>query len=130
MPINVEWHSDDKKSYKSPFTIEWDGLLKIQHRCNYTFILGSDDGSALFLNGKPIIDNGGTHGLKEKTQTVLLEPGFYRFHLTYFDQGGGAMLYLKWKYSDIEETLIPASDFYQKPQPGIYVRLIPQRLIP
>lgn len=114
MPINIEWHSDERKSYRSPFTIEWDGLLKIQHRCNYTFILGSDDGSALFLNGKPIIDNGGTHGLKEKTQTVLLEPGFYRFHLTYFDQGGGAMLYLKWKYSGIAETLIPASDFYQE----------------
>jgi len=114
MPINFGWQAVGKKTYQSPFTIEWDGFLKIQHRCNYTFILGSDDGSALFLNGKPIIDNGGTHGLKEKTQTVLLEPGFYRFHLTYFDQGGGAMLYLKWKYSGIEETLIPASDFYRE----------------
>lgn len=114
MPINIEWHSDDKKSYQSPFTIEWDGLLKIQHRCNYTFILGSDDGSALFLNGKPIIDNGGTHGLEEKTQTLFLEPGFYRFHLTYFDQGGGALLYLKWKYSHVDGTLIPTSQFYQE----------------
>ena len=79
MPINIEWHSDDKKSYQSPFTIEWDGLLKIQHRCNYTFILGSDDGSALFLNGKPIIDNGGTHGLKEKHKRYFLSRGFIGF---------------------------------------------------
>lgn len=113
-PIHFEWPSDDKKSYKSPFTIEWDGLLKIQHRCNYTFILGSDDGSSLFLNGQLIIDNGGTHGLQEKTQMVLLEPGFYRFHLTYFDQGGGAVLYFKWKYSDVDGTLIPTSQFYHE----------------
>ncbi|MBI5678352.1 MAG: glycosyltransferase family 39 protein [Planctomycetes bacterium] len=114
MPINIEWHSEDKKSYQSPFTIEWDGLLKIRHRCNYTFILGSDDGSALFLNGQLIIDNGGTHGLQEKTQTVLLKPGFYRFHLTYFDQGGGAVVYLKWKYRDVDETAIPPTQFYQE----------------
>ena len=114
MPINIEWHSDDKKSYQSPFTIEWDGLLKIRHRCNYTFILGSDDGSALFLNGQLIIDNGGTHGLQEKTQTVLLKPGFYRFHLTYFDQGGGAVVYLKWKYRDVDETAIPPTQFYHE----------------
>jgi len=114
MPINIEWHSDDKKFYQSPFTIEWDGLLKIQHRCNYTFILGSDDGSALFLNGQLIIDNGGTHGLQEKTRTVLLKPGFYRFHLTYFDQGGGAVVYLKWKYRDVDATAIPLTQFYHE----------------
>ncbi len=114
MPINIEWHSDDEKSYPSPFTIEWEGLLKIQHRGNYTFILGSDDGSTLSLNDKLIIDNGGTHGLKEKTQTQFLDPGFYRIHLTYFDQRGGAVLYLKWKFSEAEETLIPASQFYRE----------------
>ncbi|MBM4064322.1 MAG: phospholipid carrier-dependent glycosyltransferase [Planctomycetes bacterium] len=113
-PINFEWHSEDKKPYKSPFTIEWDGLLKIQHRHNYTFILGSDDGSELFLNDRLIIDNGGSHGLEEKTETVLLEPGFYRIRLTYFDQGGGAVLYLKWEYSNVVETAIPPSRFYQE----------------
>ena len=113
-PINFNWPSEEKKSYKSPFAIEWDGLLKIEQRCDYTFILGSDDGSELYLNGMLIIDNGGHHGLVEKRQTLSLEPGFYRFHLRYFDQGGGAMLYLKWKYSHVVETVIPLSRFYQE----------------
>lgn len=116
MPINIEWHSDVKKSYKSPFTIEWDGLLKIEHRDNYIFILGSDDGSELFLNNRVIIDNGGIHGLVEKRQTVFLEPGFYRFHLKYFDQGGKSVLYLKWKFSNEAETVIPSTQFYQEPK--------------
>ncbi|MDN3514871.1 MAG: PA14 domain-containing protein [Candidatus Brocadia sp.] len=62
-PINFNWSSEAKKPYQSPFTIEWDGLLKIERRADYTFVLGSDDGSELFLNGKLIIDNGGHHGL-------------------------------------------------------------------
>ncbi|GAN34977.1 MAG: phospholipid carrier-dependent glycosyltransferase [Candidatus Brocadia sp. AMX2] len=113
-PIYFEWHSDAKKSYKSPFTIEWNGLLKIEDRCDYTFLLGSDDGSELFLNGKCIINNGGVHGLVEKRQTVCLEPGFYRIHLKYFDQGGKSILHLKWKFSNGEETVIPPSQFYQE----------------
>ena len=112
--IYFEWRSDAEKSYQSPFTIEWYGLLKIEHRCDYTFVLGSDDGSELFLNGELIIDNGGVHGLVEKRQTVFLEPGFYRLHVRYFDQGGKSVLYLKWKFSDEGETVIPSSQFYQE----------------
>jgi 4-amino-4-deoxy-L-arabinose transferase-like glycosyltransferase len=113
-PIYFDWHSDAKKSYKSPFIIEWNGLLKIEYRGDYTFVLGSDDGSELFLNDRIIIDNGGVHGLLEKRRAIFLEPGFYRFHLRYFDQGGGAVLYLKWKFSDEDETVILPSQFYQE----------------
>jgi len=115
-PIHFEWPSEDKKPHKSPFTIEWYGLLKIEHRRDYTFILGSDDGSALFLNGRRVIDNGGSHGVVEKRQTVFLEPGFYRLHLKYFDQGGKSILYLKWKFSNEAETVIPSTQFYQEPK--------------
>lgn len=115
--INFNWSSEVKKSYKSPFTIEWDGLLKIEYRGDYTFVLGSDDGSELFLNDKQIINNGGRHGLVEKRRTLFLEPGFYRFHLRYFDQGGGAALYLKWKFLNAGETIIPLSQFYQETTP-------------
>ncbi len=115
-PIHFEWPSEDKKPHKSPFTIEWYGLLKIEHRRDYTFILGSDDGSELFLNGRRVIDNGGSHDVVEKRQTVFLEPGFYRLHVKYFDQGGKSILYLKWKFSNEAETVIPSTQFYQEPK--------------
>ncbi len=114
MPLSFEWPSDAKKSYKSPFTIEWNGLLKIEHSGNYTFILGSDDGSELFLNDRCIINNGGLHSFAEKKQTVFLEPGFYQFHLRYFDHSGKAILRLRWKFSHEDETVIPASQFYRE----------------
>jgi len=113
-PINFNWSSEAKKPYKSPFTIEWDGLLKIEHRDNYTFLLCSDDGSELFLNNIKIINNGGRHGIVEKRKTIFLEPGFYRFHVRYFDMGGGAALYLKWKVLNAGEVAIPRSQFYHE----------------
>ncbi|OHB39752.1 MAG: hypothetical protein A2Y09_08055 [Planctomycetes bacterium GWA2_39_15] len=113
-PINFVWLSDDKKPCNSPFTIEWSGILKIEKHGDYTFILGSDDGSELLLNGKRIIDNGEVHPLTEKRQLVSLEPGFYHLHLRYFDQSGGAILYLKWQYPNVSETEIPPSQFFQE----------------
>lgn len=113
-PLDFNWPSETLKSYKSPFTIEWDGFLKIEVRGNYTFILGSDDGSALFLNDRKVVDNGGQHGIVKKTKTLFLEPGFYRFHLRYFDVGGGAAFHLKWKVPNANETIIPLSQFYHE----------------
>lgn len=113
-PIDFLFHTKEKRTYKSPFTIEWDGLIKIEQDDTYTFTLGSDDGSELFINGKRIINNGGLHRLVEKRQAVYLASGFYRLHLKYFDQGGGAIVYLKWKYSHRQEKVIPLTQFYHE----------------
>lgn len=114
VPLNFNWPSAAQKSYKAPFTIEWDGFLKIEVRGDYTFILGSDDGSELFLNDRKVIDNGGQHGIVKKMKTIFLEPGFYRFHVLYFDVGGGAAFSLKWKMPNAHETVIPLSQFYHE----------------
>ncbi|RIJ98829.1 MAG: hypothetical protein DCC43_09280 [Candidatus Brocadia sp.] len=114
MPLDFNWPGEAQKSYRSPFTIEWDGFLKVDGRGDYTFVLGSDDGSELFLNDKKVIDNGGLHGIVKKRRTIFLEPGFYRFHMRYFDVGGGAALSLKWKAPNAQETIVPASQFYHE----------------
>ncbi|OQZ03636.1 MAG: hypothetical protein B6D34_06865 [Candidatus Brocadia sp. UTAMX1] len=113
--LNFNWSSEAKKFYKSPFTIEWDGFLKIEESGDYTFILSSDDGSELFLNDSKVIDNGGQHGIVKKIKTISLESGFYRFHMRYFDVGGGAVLSLKWKMPNAYESVIPLSQFYHEP---------------
>ncbi|MDR4507995.1 MAG: PA14 domain-containing protein [Candidatus Brocadiaceae bacterium] len=113
-PVNFVWHTENNKRYDSPFTIEWFGLLKIEQSGNYTFLLSSDDGSELYMNGTKIIDNWGIHGNTEKQQTVFLKPGFYRFHARYFDQSGGAIFNLKWKSPHKKEELISSGQFYHE----------------
>jgi len=109
---HFNWSSESQKPYNSPFTIEWDGLLKIKHQGRYTFFLSSDDGSKLFINGEQIINNWGAHAVRKKEQTVFLKPGFYHIYVKYFDQGGGAVMSLKWRDTEGRKTSIPPDQLY------------------
>ncbi len=54
-----------------------------------TFQLGSDDGSALSINGTQVIDNDGDHGYNTVSQTVdFTAPGLYAVNLISFEDGG------------------------------------------
>lgn len=63
---------------------------------SYTFFIGSDDGSELFLNGSQIIDNDGLHGYYEKSATVNLAAGEQDIIVTWFEHGGGDNLTVRW----------------------------------
>ncbi len=66
-----------------------EGFIKIEEEGNYVFVLNSDDGSKLFLGGKPILDNNGLHTADNaKTFALPMKEGFYPFRLEYFQKGG------------------------------------------
>ncbi|MEM2240561.1 MAG: PA14 domain-containing protein [Candidatus Bathyarchaeia archaeon] len=50
-----------------------------------SFIIGSDDGSRLYLNGRLIIDLWWDHGYITKTVVVNLDPGKYTLTLYYYE---------------------------------------------
>ena len=54
------------------------------------FTLGSDDGSALWVDGKLTIDNSGTHNDYSRSASVTLNPGLHDLTLKYFDWTSGA----------------------------------------
>lgn len=83
------------KPIPSPFSFLSKGWLYIEKGATYLFKLKSDDGSWLYINSRLIIDNGGEHGLIEKSQVLFLQKGYYRIKIEYFDSGGGAGLYFK-----------------------------------
>ena len=70
------------------FAMEFKGQLEIEEDGNYTFTLGSDDGSRLFVNDEEIIDNDGTHGMEYREGTVTLKRGNATIDVTYFERGG------------------------------------------
>ncbi|CAJ1365276.1 unnamed protein product [Effrenium voratum] len=49
------------------FAVRWTGYITVQSSGDYTFYLGSDDGSQLFLDGSLVVDNDGTHGFRTRT---------------------------------------------------------------
>jgi len=63
----------------------------------YTFILDSDDGSRLSIDGKELIEYDGIHGVgKPKRASVQLKQGRYPLRLDYFQGQFGKGLSLAW----------------------------------
>lgn len=62
----------------------------------YTFFLNSDDGSRLFIDSTEVIDNGGTHAMREVAGSVHLQAGFHNIRLEYFENLSVAGVQLLW----------------------------------
>jgi hypothetical protein len=95
--------------------IEWFGL-NIRFRLNvpvtgdYEFMLNSDDGSRLFIDGHEVIENDGQHSEQMKTAVVALTAGMHELRVPYF-QGPRyrIALELKWKGpGDVTHAYIPS----------------------
>lgn len=70
------------------FGVRFDGFLKLDKDGDYTFHLGSDDGSLLFIDGKKVVDSDGVHPHTENTGRVRLKAGVHPLRVDFF-QGGG-----------------------------------------
>ena len=97
------------KQRKEKFGIIFDGYISIEKTGGYTFFSQSDDGSILTIDDKEIVNNDGNHGFDEKEGKCILEKGYHRFKLFYFDSGGGNDLSVKYQPFGKEKTSIPAS---------------------
>jgi hypothetical protein len=99
-------------------SIVWDAKFELQGKRLCHFVLESDDGSGLFIDGRPLIDNGleNTHGPETKSASVTLDPGVHTMQLKYFNGPDGEFLRLT--LNDRSGTLRPLSvaafidDFY------------------
>lgn len=75
----------------------WQGRIRVEAEGEYTFTLGSDDGSRLFVNGAELIDNDGVHRHRERNGSVTLQAGEHEIRVEYFNLQGGVSLQLKWQ---------------------------------
>lgn len=86
------------------FGLVFNGLLQVPVAGDYTFHLGSDDGSRLLIDDTEIIRNDGIHAHGEKRKKVRLEPGLRRLRVEYFEQAGEQSLTLAWSGPGFDRT--------------------------
>lgn len=72
--------------------VAFDGYLQIGTAGVYNFSLASDDGSKLYIDGKPVVDNDGDHGVVTAGGRIDLKPGKHAIRVEWFNGGGGAWL--------------------------------------
>ncbi|HWP45624.1 MAG TPA: PA14 domain-containing protein [Candidatus Limnocylindrales bacterium] len=91
------------------FSIEWRGFIAIQETGEYSFATQSDDGSSLYINDRPVVDNGGVHGLKMARGQISVKAGIYPIRIRYFQVGGNYGLVLLWARGDQSLEPLPSS---------------------
>lgn len=99
---------------KDNWAIHLDGYLKVPKTGVYTFVLSSDDGSILYLNGKEMINYDGVHGSNARLRSVALSEGYHLFQLRYFEALYGESLKLLWINEEGKEEIIPSNLFFRK----------------
>jgi mono/diheme cytochrome c family protein len=83
------------------FGMVFEGFLHVPRVGDYTFHLGSDDGSRLFIDGVKVVDVDGTHPHTEASGRTKLTAGPHPIRVEYFQSGGEWTLTLQFESKDL-----------------------------
>lgn len=100
--------------FEDQFFVRWTGVIRVPADGKYVFYSESDDGSRVFVEGKLLVDNGGLHGMEEKSGEIELKAGDHEIKVEYFENAGEAGCKLSWESKGIEKKLIPASALFHR----------------
>jgi autotransporter-associated beta strand protein len=86
------WHPLNASTQQpmSDFGADITGTIRAPAAGTYSFTLGSDDGSQLYIDGNLVIDNGGERNFTDTTHTVTLTAGTHSLEVQFFENGTGA----------------------------------------
>lgn len=96
------------------FAINYIGYIKIEQEGIYNFYVSSNDGSKLYVNEIPVVDNDGTHGDFEKRGKIHLKVGYHPLKLQYFDGGGSQALRVSFKGPGSARQIIPSDMLFHR----------------
>lgn len=96
--------SIDSARTKDHFAYEFRTLIRIPEKGVYRFYTYSDDGSALYVDGRRIVDNDGGHSAERAEGKVALDKGFHELRLLYFEDYMGQELEVGFCGKDIYES--------------------------
>lgn len=82
------------ENVQGPASFVWFGELFVGADASFEFILTSDDGSYLFLDGALVVNNGGHHAAKTESAEAQLKTGWHAFVVGYNQDDGGSLLKL------------------------------------
>jgi len=59
------------------FAVHWEGQFYVDEDKSYTYSMGSDDDSWLFIDNQLVLDLGGVHGVTYGSYTIALTQGYH-----------------------------------------------------
>ena len=96
------------------FGVVFTGFLRIPADGEYTFSMGSDDGSRLSLDGRTVAVNDSIHAMTEKSGTVQLTAGRHAIRIEFFDALNTDALALSVQGPGMPRQPVPASSLFTR----------------
>lgn len=87
-------------NYRDNFVGVFSALVRFFRSGRYGFMLGSDDGSKLWIDGRYTINNDGLHGYRNRVAYRNVRAGWRKFIVQFFERGGHAGLKLHYRGPD------------------------------
>jgi hypothetical protein len=94
------------------------GFISIPSSGKWSFFSESDDGSKVYIDNILLIDNDGTHGMFEKSNSVDLGAGSHTIRVEFFNGDGPGGLVLRWSGPSVPKQLIPPSALFTSSTSG------------
>jgi len=108
--IDFVWRGGAKPAAR--FSVEWKGFLQVDESAEYTLATESDDGSAVYVDGRRIVDNWGRHTARRREGRILLEEGSHALTILYDDRGGGAKIRFLWRREGRPFSVVPGRNLH------------------
>ena len=99
----------DPKVAKEYYGFSFRGYILVPSTDIYSFFTNSDDGSALWIDGRKVVDNDGLHGMKEVGAEVGLAKGYHAIRLDYFNKTGSDGVTVSIQSPALKKQPIPAA---------------------
>jgi len=100
--INFNWHENFpvKEITSHAFSARWTGTIRPESSGDYAFIVRSDDGSRIILDGKTILDDWSDHAARTRAVVLNLRARRqYELKVEYYNSVGEANIQFGWEIS-------------------------------
>ena len=103
------------------YAFNYNGYINVPSNGLYTFTLNSCDGSILYVDGQPVVNNGGKHSPADLSGWVGLQAGYHVLNVQYFfdTQPFGGYYYdsilLSYEGPGITKSVVPVTAYYRVP---------------
>ena len=101
-PVNTGLPGD---SYD--FAVHWSGQFYVDQDQNYTYSMGSDDDSWLFIDNQLVLDLGGVHPMTWINYTVNLTQGYHDIDIFFAERHVSQSGFQLNFFSDLEPSQVP-----------------------
>ena len=90
------------------FSAVWTGSLLVLREGTYAIEVTSDDGAWVYIDGRLVVDLGGTHPAIAKSGSIDVERGVHRILIRYVQGGGTFDLKVSWGRNGEPPAPIPS----------------------